>query len=564
VLTPTPAPTPAPPLADLTLSSSDITFSPVNPAPGQPVTINATIRNQGVLGASTIDVTFLDFGVPIGQASIASLGAGQSAGVSVTATFPDASFRLITVRVDPSNAITELNESNNEASQVLQVGTPNFADAVMNVQASSVTTCQGRAATVSGSAFYDFASVPGTQDFPVQGGQVTIKVDTLATYTGAHTDVNGNFSLALLAPATDGVYPLLVKVTDTTLTGETQAAALTVSGPCPTPPPAPPIGSGGGGGGTSTRDVKVFSADIYFSDPNPDIGESINIFAYIHYFGSQPATDVPVAINDIFPVGGMLHTFQIGSALVDLPGGGSESTVVVSLPWTNTAAGAHVIQVVAAPPFSQDTSNDKATKAIFVGPQATLAIDKSAALLNDSDSSGSYSPGDTVRYTITYTNTGASAVTGAQIIDDFDDTFLEPPFNVSPPGTVSVGTITWSIGTIAAGGSGSVSYDVNIRPPSVFPGGTTIIVNNAFLTTDQAPSVPNVSDTAEIEVTKQPSGSGGPPVVGGVVGLVESPAVHASDSAGSGGAMALYAALAGVAAMAIGASAWVRLRRRSR
>jgi len=61
-----------------------------------------------------------------------------------------------------------------------------------------------------------------------------------------------------------------------------------------------------------------------------------------------------------------------------------------------------------------------------------------------------------------------------------------------------------------------------------------------------------------------PSGSGGPPVVGGIMGLVESPAVHASDSEGSGGAMALYAALAGVAATAIGASAWVRLRRRSR
>ncbi len=54
----------------------------------------------------------------------------------------------------------------------------------------------------------------------------------------------------------------------------------------------------------------------------------------------------------------------------------------------------------------------------------------------------------------------------------------------------------------------------------------------------------------------------GPPVVGGVAGLVNAPAAPAS---GSGGATALYAALAGVAgAVALGGGAWVRVRRRNR
>jgi hypothetical protein len=152
---------------------------------------------------------------------------------------------LITVKVDPADTIPELNENNNEASQVLQVGQPNFADAVMHVQASSPSTCQGKAVTVSGRADYDFASIPGTQDYPVQGGQVTVKLidpvttHTISTFTGAHTDTSGNFSLQILAPATDGGYTLQVQVTDRSITGQSQGTTLTVSGPCNTPTPTP-------------------------------------------------------------------------------------------------------------------------------------------------------------------------------------------------------------------------------------------------------------------------------------------------------------------------------------
>lgn len=569
---PSPTPTPTPPpgqvLPDLTVTSAGITFSPVNPAPGQSVTVSALITNQGVTGASSIDVTFLDFGTQIGQVTIASLGVGQSASVSVVTSFPSASFRLITVKVDPTNTITELNENNNEASQVLQVGTPNFADALMNVQASSVTACQGSSVSVSGQAHYDFASIPGTQDFPVQGGQVTVKVGTIATFTGAKTDVNGSFSQSILAPTTNGVYNLDVKVTDKTVTGQAQGITLTVSGPCPTPPPPPPPSSGGGSGpGTpagdtppsAVQDVYVFSQDINFSDPNPDIGEPITIFAYIHYFGSDPATNVPVTINDVYPVGGVLNTFQIGSALADFPSGGASSPVVISLPWTNTAAGAHVIQVVTSPSFSQYTGNDKATREIFVGPPATVEIDKSASLLDDADSSGGYSPGDTVRYTIGFTNTGGSSVTGAAIIDDFDDTLLNTPFNISSGGVISSGAINWSIGSIAAGASGSVSYDVNIKPPAQFPEGTSMVKNTAVLITDQTPPV---ADSVELAVANAAASEppSGPPAVGGIVELIAAPSSEA-DQQPSGWVRTSALLLAAVAAFATLTAAW---RRKSR
>jgi uncharacterized repeat protein (TIGR01451 family) len=420
--------------------------------------------------------------------------------VSVTTTFPSESFRLITVKADPANAIAELNEGNNEAGQVLQVGQPSFADAVINVQSSSITVCQGAVVTVSGSAHYDFDSVPGTEDFPVQGGRVTVKLGSSATFTGSTTDVNGNFSQSVLAPATDGVYTLEVEVTDETVTGQTGGLTLTVSGICPAPPPppSPDPGTPPPENPTAVRDVYVHSQDINFSDTNPDVGEPITIFAYIHYFGSDPALGIPVTINDVFPVGGVLQTFQIGSTLIDFPNGGSGSPVVVSIPWANTAAGAHVIQVATLPPFSQYTGNDKATRLIFVGPPATAEIDKSAALLVDADASGSFTPGDTVRYTIAFTNTGSGNLSGATIIDDYDGGLLETPFNITAGGTVSAGTINWNIGTVVAGTSDSVSYDVSIRPPAQFPEGTSVVGNTAMLISDQTPPV---GDTVEVSVT---------------------------------------------------------------
>ena len=109
---------------ELAINSSDITFSPVNPAVGQLVTIQATVRNLGLVEAHNVTVRFLDFATTIGEVTIAQIDAGASTQVSLPTWFNEASHRLITVQVDPGDTILELNEENNEASQVLQVGQP--------------------------------------------------------------------------------------------------------------------------------------------------------------------------------------------------------------------------------------------------------------------------------------------------------------------------------------------------------------------------------------------------------------------------------------------------------
>jgi hypothetical protein len=187
----------------------------------------------------------------------------------------------------------------------------------------------------------------------------------LHVFTGAKTSVSGSYNQPILAPTIDGVYPVLVSVTDGTITAETQTT-LTVNGACPISPPAPPPNPGGSPPG-STADVFLYSDGILFSDDNPDPGEPISIFAYIYYVGDDPVFNMPVTINDIYPVGGVLHSFPIDNVLVSFPDGQNSSPVAISIPWTNTAAGAHIIQVVTQPPFSQFTGNDKATRLSFVG-----------------------------------------------------------------------------------------------------------------------------------------------------------------------------------------------------
>jgi hypothetical protein len=56
----------------------------------------------------------------------------------------------------------------------LRVGEPQPIVGLLNVAANSVTAHPGQVVAATGTGYYDFPSVPGTQDFPVQGGAVTV------------------------------------------------------------------------------------------------------------------------------------------------------------------------------------------------------------------------------------------------------------------------------------------------------------------------------------------------------------------------------------------------------
>ena len=109
-------------LPDLTLSSTDISFSPppaTQPTEGDSVTITATVRNIGEAAASDFRVSFFDGDSLIGIDTI-SVTAGFTTTASTT-WIAVAGDRTIKVVADSGGAITESDETNNEASKTITV-----------------------------------------------------------------------------------------------------------------------------------------------------------------------------------------------------------------------------------------------------------------------------------------------------------------------------------------------------------------------------------------------------------------------------------------------------------
>lgn len=112
---------------NLTITSTDITFSNPTPTIGDTISITANVHNTGPTQADAVFVRFYD-GDPssgatlIGEATI-SIPVFGSSPASITYTIPTASSKTIFVTIDPLNTIDELNEADNTASKNLTSAT---------------------------------------------------------------------------------------------------------------------------------------------------------------------------------------------------------------------------------------------------------------------------------------------------------------------------------------------------------------------------------------------------------------------------------------------------------
>jgi len=131
---------------NLSISSTDITFSNPTPAVGDTITITATIKNTGPAPADNVLVQFFDGdplagGVPIGETTITSIPSFGTSQAGINYTIPTASSHTIFVKIDPLNIIESL-YSKNIANKKEYLDTMNlrgsFGDAV-NITYMQVT-----------------------------------------------------------------------------------------------------------------------------------------------------------------------------------------------------------------------------------------------------------------------------------------------------------------------------------------------------------------------------------------------------------------------------------------
>jgi len=407
-------PTGAPELPDLAISADDIQLVAYD-ASDSTITLDAAIHNVGTATASDVTVRFYEFNTLLSEAEVVDIPAGEMRSVPITIAMPAAGERLIQVVLDPLDAVEELDETNNEATQVLLVNTGDLTEGHILITGSVPSSvCSSSSFSVTGTAVYDLY-VDGVRytDYAVKGGMVEMTVigpdGEQWLYEGKHTNIHGAFSQVLAAPETPGIYGLLITVTDNTFISERWLVFEVRECSSSTPPPGPPYygpgggsggsgGSGGGGGsgdwvppgsgsggggstewtwvwterppGAPASDVYVYSENIHFSVNHPDPGQEITIFAEIRYWAEStilPAQDVPINIYATFP--GEART-KIGETVIDeltvgAPDFGSE---YVFTTWKADWEGIYIIEVEVDPSYSEENMfNNAATRAIIVG-----------------------------------------------------------------------------------------------------------------------------------------------------------------------------------------------------
>ncbi len=319
---------------------------------------------------------------------------------------------LIKVVVNPSGTIAEsdkANETNDEATTIIRIPSPTPLPSSILVTGSLPSVIYaGSTFTIGGQALYDIQVNGGSNtSYAVEGGLVQITFvaadGTQTVYGGVHTDIQGNFSDLVLAPAV-GTYSMRIYVTDQTLSGTRELVfSVTTAPPPSTPPPAPPpaawgsgsyIPSGGGtvgGGGPVVwtwvwtqpsvpaaslpqSDLRIESEDIAFSNDNPAPGDQITIAAQIHSWTSDSsliATNIPISVYVTLPETSTAgSTTQIGHTVIPSLSVGSPDygSRFIYATWQNPGAGTYIVKVEIDPSYvEQDMANNAATRAIIVG-----------------------------------------------------------------------------------------------------------------------------------------------------------------------------------------------------
>ncbi|TNF38632.1 MAG: hypothetical protein EP329_00030, partial [Deltaproteobacteria bacterium] len=251
---------------------------------GEVLEVRANVRNIGGLPAPAgLGVSFEDtvvsfsppgLGAPalVGAATLPAIDPGESAVVSIQAAFFSEGFHVMTVRVDPDDALAELDEENNRGAQGFWIGEPVLGTDLVVTQCGldtvlGLTTPTGTPATHPGGAvrvwgradygpFLPFdptgalgiaavkggivelsltdatgspvtLAVGGTQVMPVAGDHGQLRaLHTIGSWPGADKSPVGRYPnrsehdrWTFPAPAAFGCYTLTVCVDDTSFEG---------------------------------------------------------------------------------------------------------------------------------------------------------------------------------------------------------------------------------------------------------------------------------------------------------------------------------------------------------
>jgi uncharacterized repeat protein (TIGR01451 family) len=497
--------------ADLSITKSD---APDPVTAGQNITYTIGVANNGPSDATGVTVSDP---VPAGTSFVsADSGGSLSAGTvtwSLGALAATASTTVhLVVKVDPNQIADVSNTANVTGDQSDPDNSNNSATATTSVTPAppppstdlSITKSDSPDPVTAGQNITYTIGV--TNNGPDDATGVTVSDPVPAGTSFVSADSGGSLSagtvtwaIGALASGGSTTVHLVVQV-DAGRSADISNTA-TVSGNEIDP-------DGSNDSATATTSV-VRSADLLItkSDAPDPVTAGQNITYTIGVTNNGPSDATGVAVSD--PIPG-------GTSFVSADSGGSLSAGVVTWSVGTLASAASttvhlVVQVdpsrsadvsntatVSGDQSDPDPTNDSATATTSVTPagpppaSADLSVTKSA--LPDPVTAG-----DDLTYTIGVTNNGPDDATGVTLSDPIPagTSFV----SADSGGSLSGGTVSWSIGALASGGSTTVHLVVQVDPSR-----SADVSNTATVSGDQSdPDPTNDSATVTTNVTPAPA-----------------------------------------------------------
>ena len=287
---------------DLTLESSDITFSNDYPTEGETIDITARIRNIGDVEASNIQIAFYDGdphygGVQINKTQVIEYLSYDSETYVTVSWNAQAGIHNIYIEIDPDYAISELNETNNLVYHTIRI-VPDLSVSLTDISFSNNYPLEGESITINATIHNKGGT--SANNIPVH---FYSNYTQIGSYTISSLGVKDNTTVSMDWNVIAGFHNIAVVID-----------------------PEP--------------DLTLDSSDIEFSNLYPEENETINITARIRNVGYVEAKDIQVDFYDGNPqVGGTL----IATELIDyLPCNSEEN---ISVTWT-AELGIHYFYVV--------------------------------------------------------------------------------------------------------------------------------------------------------------------------------------------------------------------------
>ncbi len=344
---------------DLKVTAASITTIPPGPAAGDMVTLECMVENTGSEAIPTAELAFYDDGLLIDTAALTDIPAYGSTTVQVTwDTAGLAGNRTISVAVDPSNGIDEINEFNNTAEKLILLGACDLSVSAENISFSPEAPLAGDSVRIQ-SAVHNHGS-RASEGFTVifyNGGTDNESLIQTVPVAGIAAGGSDNATIFWQAPASDASYRIYVKVdpaheiTEEDESNNLAQRVISVS---------------------TQADLEVRQTDMGVTPLSATLADEVTVRAIIRNRGGTDTADVEVSFYDNDPDN---ESTRIGDPeIITMISGGAAQTVEKSFFLT---AGDHTIYVVADPGGTipeSDESNNRASISLSVEALQDLEV----------------------------------------------------------------------------------------------------------------------------------------------------------------------------------------------